>query len=116
MRTIEARLARVLSRGSALAVGLLSVGIVLMLAHGLSPLDVPPALAVGRLVDDLVTLHPAGYLWLGAIAVLSLPIVRLIVAVAAFWTAGERPRAAIGVATMAVIAAGVILGLGGKGT
>ena len=115
MKTIEGRIARLLSRGSLVAVGLLSFGIVLMIGRGLSPLDVPPALALGRLVDDLVTLHPAGYLWLGAIAVLSLPILRLALAVVAYWAAGERTRAAIGVATLAVIAAGVVLGLAGGG-
>ena len=113
MRTTEARLGLLLFRGSLVAVGLLSVGIVLMVARGLSPLDVPPALALDRLVGDLLTLHPAGYLWLGAIAVLSLPILRLLVAVAVFWREGERNRAAIGLATLAVIAVGIVLGLAG---
>jgi uncharacterized membrane protein len=113
MRTTEARLGRLLFRGSLVAVGLLSVGIVLMVGRGFSPLDVPPALALDRLVGDLVTLHPAGYLWLGAIAVLSLPILRLLVAVVVFWRDGERNRAAIGAATLAVIAAGIALGLAG---
>ncbi|MCI0344734.1 MAG: DUF1634 domain-containing protein [Chloroflexi bacterium] len=113
MRTVEARLAAVLGVGSRIAVAILAVGIALMVGRGLSPLDVPPALAVERLLRDLVTLHPAGYLWLGAIALMSLPIVRLVVAIWAFWTAGERPRAGIGVATLVVIAAGIVLGLAG---
>ena len=113
MTSIESRLARLLFRGSLVAVGLLVIGIVLMIAGGLSPLDVPPALAVERLLGDLVTLHPAGYVWLGAIAILSLPILRLLVAVATFWGSGERNHAAIGVATLAVIGAGIVLGLAG---
>jgi uncharacterized membrane protein len=113
MTTIEARLGRLLFRGSLVAVGLLSIGIVLMVVGGVSPLDVPPNLALDRLVNDIVTLHPAGYVWLGAIAVLSLPILRLLVAVVAFWGTGERNQAVIGVATLAVIATGIILGLAG---
>jgi uncharacterized membrane protein len=113
MRTIESRLGRLLFRGSLVAVGLLGIGLVLMIASGVSPLDVPPALALDRLLSDLVTLHPAGYVWLGAIAILSLPILRLFVAVLTFWSSGERNHAAIGVATLAVIATGVVLGLAG---
>lgn len=113
MRTIEETLGRLLFRGSLVAVGLLSIGIVLMVADDVSPLDVPPALALDRLLNDLVTLHPAGYVWLGAIAILSLPILRLLVAVATFLAAGERNHAAIGIATLAIIATGIVLGLAG---
>ena len=114
MRPLESRIARVLARGSAVAVGLLGTGVVLMVVRGVSPLDVAPALGAARLALDLLTLHPAGFLWLGAIAVFCLPVARLLVAVPGFWRAGERARAIIGAATLAVIAAGVIIGLSGR--
>jgi uncharacterized membrane protein len=116
MRTgvVEARLARVLSVGSRIAVGLLAIGIVLMIGRGLSPLDLPPALALDRLVSDLVTLHPAGFLWLGAVAIMALPIIRLVVAGASFWQTGERSRALLAAGTLTIIAIGVVLGLSGR--
>jgi uncharacterized membrane protein len=112
--TVEARLADVLRVGSEIAVGLLAIGIVLMVARGLSPLDLPPAFAVERLVEDLVTLHPAGFLWLGTIAIMALPVVRLVVAAWSFVESGERSRAAISLGTLAIIGAGVVLGLAGR--
>jgi len=115
MRPIESRLARLMARGSVLAVGLLAIGIALMVARGISPLDAAPSLDPGRLVADLAALHPAGYLWLGAIAILGLPIARLALSVVVFAGSGERRSAIVGLATLTVILGGVVVGLAGRG-
>jgi uncharacterized membrane protein len=115
LAALEARLAWLLSRGAVLAVGLLVVGIVLMLVRGLTPLDLPPALGPGQLVDDLVTLHPAGFLWLGTIVLLATPVARLAVAVAGFARLGDRSRIVLGLATLGLIALGVVVGLASGG-
>jgi uncharacterized membrane protein len=112
---LEARLAWLLSRGAMLAVGLLVVGIVLMLARGLTPLDLPPRLGPGQLIDDLKTLHPAGFLWLGTIVLLATPVARLVVAVAGLAGLGDRSRIAVGLATLGLIALGVVVGLASGG-
>lgn len=112
---LEARLARLLSRGAVLAVALLVVGMLLMVVRGLSPLDLPPRLGLAQLVGDIVTLHPAGFLWLGTIALLATPVARLVVAVAGLAGMGDRSRVAIGSLTLGLIALGVIVGLASGG-
>ena len=56
---IEARVARVLTLGTRLAIGLLAVGSVLLVANGISPLaeDWPP-LDVASLATDLLATLP----------------------------------------------------------
>jgi uncharacterized membrane protein len=107
----ERLVARVLTRGSALVVIVLGLGLGLMVGGGISPLATAPPLDPATLAGDLVALRPAAFLWLGAIGVLGLPVARLVVAIVGFARRGERSIALVGAATIGVIAAGVVLGL-----
>ena len=95
------------------AVGLLSVGVVLLLVAGISPLAGGPPFDPSRVLADLSTLAPAAFLWLGIIVVIATPISRVIVAAIGFARLGDRWMVAISLGILAVIALGIALGTAG---
>ena len=107
---LDGRIAQLLRVGTYLAIALIAVGVVLMLATGKSPLDVAQALEPGRLIADLASLQPAGFLWFGIIVVLLTPAARVAISAIAYARAGDRPMALIAVLVLLVIATGVVLG------
>ena len=90
------------------SMGLLLIGVVLMIANGISPLDAAPALDPGTLVASLAALDPEAFLWLGLLAVIAAPIGRVIVAGIAYGVDRDMTMVAISVAILIVIAVGVI--------
>ena len=74
---IERRIGRTLVVLTYVAVTLLVIGVVLMLANGISPLDPSPAFDPATIVPDIVALRPVGFLWLGLLVVLATPIIRV---------------------------------------
>ena len=112
MSSVETRIARILTIGTRAAVALLAVGSVLMLAEGISPLtpDWPP-LDLASLPADLVALQPTAFLWLGLMATIATPLLRVAVSTWSFGRAGERRLAGLGVAVLVVIALAVVAGL-----
>lgn len=111
---IEARVARVLTLGTRLAIGLLAVGSLLLVANGISPLaeDWPP-LDVTRILADLVALEPAGFLWLGLLVTIATPLLRVGAATLGFAASGERRMVALGIAVLVIIALAVAAGIAG---
>lgn len=107
---LEGGIARLLQVGTYVAVGLIAVGVVLMLADGLSPQDVAPDLDPGRLVGDLVALRPEGFLWLGLLVVMATPAARVALALFGFARDGEREMMIVSLLILVVIAVGVVLG------
>jgi len=112
-RSLEGRVARILTIGTFGAVGLLLIGSLLLLASGRSPLDPAPALDVGRLVRDVLALQPAGPLWLGLALIIVTPGARVVAALVGYVQLGEREMALISGLVLAVIAAGVVAGVVG---
>jgi uncharacterized membrane protein len=113
-RSLEGRVARILTIGTFGAVGLLFVGSLLLVASGHSPLDPAPALDVGRLVADVTALQPAGPLWLGLVLIIATPAARVVAALVGYVQLGEREMVLISGLVLGVIAAGVVAGtLGG---
>ncbi len=110
---LEGRIARILRVGTYGAVTLIAIGVVAILATGRSPLDAAPPLEPGRLVGDLVALRPEAFLWLGLIAVLATPAVRVGVSVVGFWRAGDRAMATVAILVLVVILLGVVIGIAG---
>lgn len=104
----ERLIGRLLTAVTYVSVGLLLIGVVLLIAAGISPVSGGPAMDPGRLVSDLVALKPAGFLWLGLLAVIAAPISRVSVALVAY--ARDRDWLMVGVsgAILAVIATAVI--------
>jgi uncharacterized membrane protein len=107
---VDLRIARVLRVGTLGSVGLLAIGVALMGVTGRSPLDGTwPALDLGRIPGDLLALRPEGFLWLGLLATLATPLVRVVAAVVGFLEAGERRMAGLGAAVLVVVALAVIV-------
>ena len=107
---VEGSIARVLRAGTLLSVGLLAIGVALMALASRSPLDATwPPLDLGRIPGDLLALRPEGFLWLGLLATLSTPLLRVGASVVGFLGAGERRMAGLGIAVMVVIAIAVVV-------
>jgi uncharacterized membrane protein len=110
-RTFERRIGRLLIAVTYLAVTLLLIGVGLMALAGISPLAGGPPFDAGSIVDDLVALEPAGYLWLGLLAVIATPLSRVVAAAVGFARAGDRMMVAVAIAILVVIATGVATAL-----
>jgi len=91
-----------------IAVGLLSVGVALLLAAGISPLAGGPPLDIGRLLVDVGALAPAAFLWLGILAVIATPLSRVVAAAIGFARLGDRWMVGVALAILAVIALGIV--------
>jgi uncharacterized membrane protein len=89
------------------SVGLSLVGVVLLIAHGISPVSGGPAMDPGRVIADLVALQPAGFLWLGLLAVIAAPITRVSVALVAYVRDEDWLMVGISSAILGVIAIAV---------
>ena len=100
----ERRLGRLLIAVTYVAVGLLTIGVVLMLLAGISPLAVGPPFDPSQIIPDLFALEPAGFLWLGLLAVIATPLSRVAGAAIGFVRRGEPLMAVISVAILMVIA------------
>ena len=109
--SLEAALAHVLQVGTYVSIGLVLVGSLLLLGTGISPLAGAPALSLEQLPADLLAGRPAGFLWLGILGVIATPGLRVFRALAGFWQRGEPRMAAIALAVLVVVAAGVIVGV-----
>ena len=103
----EYRIGRLLIAMTYVAVGLLVVGVVLMIADGISPLSVGPGLDLATLGSQLVALDPAAFLWLGLLVVVATPIGRVIAAGVAYARQADWLMVAIALGILAIIAIGV---------
>jgi uncharacterized membrane protein len=103
----EYRIGRLLIAMTYVAVGLLVVGVVLMIADGISPLSNGPGLDLATLPSQLLALDPAAFLWLGLLAVVAAPIGRVIVAGIGYARQADWLMVAIALGILAIIAIGV---------
>ena len=79
-RDLDRTIARLLTWGTYLSVLLLGIGVVLMIADGVSPLDPAPSFDLARIGGEIVALHPVGFLWLGLLVTLATPLARVVAA------------------------------------
>jgi len=107
----ERRIGRLLIAMTYVAVALLVVGVVLMAAAGISPLAGGPPFDPAAVPAELAAATPAGFLWLGLLAVIATPIVRVIGAAISYGSTAEWTMVAVSVAILAVIALGVTIAL-----
>ena len=109
----ERHIGRLLIALTYLSVVLLVVGVVLLLAGGVSPLAGGPALDLTSLGAQVVALGPAGFLWLGLLAVIATPISRVVAAAVAYGRAGDWSMVGIAVGILGIIAIGVVTSAAG---
>jgi uncharacterized membrane protein len=105
----ERRIGRVLIAITYVSVALLAVGVVLLLGGGTSPMAGGPALDVAAIGAQLASLEPAGFLWLGLLAVIAAPVARVALAGFVFLRDGDRTMAGIALAILAVLAIGIAI-------
>ncbi len=114
---IEAVIARLLVVGTYLAMAFILVGVLGMLAGSIDPMDhgTPPLFDLTRIPDDVIALRPAGFLWLGIVTVIALPIGRVVVAGVGFLATQDRRLALVSLAVLLVVTVSILaaLGLGG---
>jgi len=106
---LDRSIARLLTAGTYLSVALLATGVVLMAVAGRSPLAGGPAFDPSRLAGDLVALRPEGFLWLGLIAAIATPSVRVAASLLGYLRRSERTMAAVSLLILGVIALSVLL-------
>jgi uncharacterized membrane protein len=100
----ERAIGRMLIALTYVAVALLVFGVALMAVQGISPLSGGPPLDVGRLLGDVVSFQPEGFLWLGLLAVIATPISRVVAAGIGFARTGDRALVVVAIAILVVIA------------
>jgi uncharacterized membrane protein len=104
----ERRIGRLLIAMTYLSVALLTVGVGLLLGAGISPVSGGPGLDLATIGSQLATFGPAGFLWLGLLAVIAAPIGRVLLAAVAYARSDDWQMVAVAVAILAVIAFGVV--------
>jgi uncharacterized membrane protein len=107
---VDLLIARILRAGTLVSIGLLAVGVALLAIAGGSPLErTLPGLDPARIPADIAALRPEGFLWLGLLATLVTPLLRVGASVLGFLGAGERRMAGLGVAVLIVITLAVVV-------
>lgn len=106
-RDFDRFIGRLLIAVTYVAVALLSVGVALLLAAGISPLAGGPPLDIERLGADLVALAPAAFLWLGILTVIATPLSRVSAAAVGFARQGDSRMVGVAVGILVVIAVGI---------
>jgi uncharacterized membrane protein len=107
---LDRSIGRLLTVGTYGAISLLGIGTALMVAGGIQPLAGGPPLEPGLIVDDILHLRPAGFLWLGLLVTLATPIARVVASLFGFAKIGERTMATVAALILLVIALSVVLG------
>ena len=108
----ERRLGRLLIGVTIAAVALITAGVLVLLASGVSPLAGGPGLDPGGLVAGILALEPGSLLWAGILAVIATPLSRVVGAAVGFVGRGEPLMAAISLAILGVIGLSVLAALG----
>lgn len=112
---LDRPIARVLMAGTYLSMVLVTIGVALMVRAGISPLDPAPTLDPAGVVDSLAALGPEGFLWLGLVAVILTPTLRVVTSLVGYLLDGERTMALVAVGILSIVVASVALALGLEG-
>ncbi len=107
-------LARLLTGGTWLAVGLLTLGVVALLAAGRSPLEGGPPLDLGSPPWAALP-RPEGFLWPGLAVVIATPAVRVAVSLVGYLRRDERVMALVASSTLGIIALSIALAVATEG-
>ncbi|CAN5426422.1 hypothetical protein BH20CHL6_BH20CHL6_10370 [soil metagenome] len=109
---MERQIARLLSVGALAIVTTVSVGSLLIVAAGNTPVRQPgPPLDPTRIPADILALRAEGFLWLGLTLTLALPTARVVASLLGFLRQGDRAQALVAAAVLAVLALAVCVAL-----
>jgi uncharacterized membrane protein len=104
-------IARLLTVGALVSVGLLAVGAVLMLASRIQPLAGFPRFDPSLIPADVAQGRPVGYIWLGLILAVLTPGARVLASLFGYIRSGERSMAVVAGLILAVLVVSVAFGL-----
>ena len=114
VEALEKRIGLALAAATLASMALVAIGVAAMAVTGISPLTrTYPGPDWGRLGSDVAAMRPDGLLWLGLIAVILTPAVRVGASLIGFAAARDGRQVAIALAVLAIMLAGVLLGYGG---
>jgi uncharacterized membrane protein len=107
---LESTISRLLVAGTYLAMGLILVGVLLMLAAGVDPLahGGTPPFELSAIPAEIAAGNPLGFLWLGLVAVLALPLGRVTVAGLGFLAARDMRLALVSLAVLLVVLGSIV--------
>ena len=103
----ERLIGRMLIATTYLAVALLTIGVGLLIAAGISPLAGGPPLDLEEVVAGVAELSPAAFLWLGILAVIGTPLTRVVAAAIGFARSGDRLMVGVALGILVVITLGI---------
>jgi uncharacterized membrane protein len=110
--SLETLIARVLQVGTYTAMALILIGVVLMALGGIDPLaTVTQPFDPATLVADVLGLRAAGFLWLGIVMVIGLPVGRVLLELAGAIAHRDAPMAAIAVGILVVVGIAIVVAL-----
>jgi uncharacterized membrane protein len=114
---LETTISRLLVAGTYLAMTLILVGVLLMLAAGIDPLahGAPPPFELSAIPSEVAAGDPLGFLWLGLVAVLALPLGRVIVAGVGFLAARDMRLALVSLAVLLVVVGSIVAAISLEG-
>jgi uncharacterized membrane protein len=106
------RISTLLGVGTLVIVGTVALGSLLVVAAGRSPIEQHgPPLDAGSIPADLAALRPEGWLWLGLVLTVVLPIARVGLAMLGFVRGHERRMTLVSLATLAVLGVSIAIAL-----
>jgi uncharacterized membrane protein len=108
-RALERSIGRVLSIGIYVSIALLAVGFALLIASGGEPRTADPGFDPTRLLGDLAAGRPTGFVWLGLVAVVATPSLRVAASLIGYVRRGERDMAIVAALILVVIASSVVV-------
>jgi uncharacterized membrane protein len=111
---LDRRVGLALSAATVLSVLLLGLAVAAMIAGGVQPLtDSWPEFDPKRLGSDLEAGRADGWLWLGLIAVILTPVIRVAASLLSFAAVRDGRQAAIALTVLAIMLLSVVFGYGG---
>ena len=113
-RTLEASIARLIMGGTYVSVLLITIGVIILVLGGQSPLAGAPRFEVSRIVTDFAGLRPEAFLWIGLVIVIATPSARVTAALIGYGRRREWGMALVATLILVVIGLGIAAGLAGS--
>jgi uncharacterized membrane protein len=114
---VESVIGRALVIGTYVAMLFILVGVLGMLVDGINPMShaTPVPFDLSAIPGEILALEPVGFLWLGIVTVIALPVGRVVFAGISLLAAGERRLALVALGVLLVVITSVVaaIGLGG---
>lgn len=95
--------------GIVISVILLAIGLIAFLFD--SELDIEESMALEPLFNDIKNVSATGIIGIGILVIISIPLVRIVAASVIFKRQGDALMVLLSIAVLAIIAAGLLLGV-----